>query len=172
MEQIEPNNVRGAIDWSFDFTAEIARLLAFPVLVWTTKSGTWGTRFLAGSAAAGLSWLGVIGIACVRSLRNDDLFYFWIATAALLIFHRVVGIVRRLGGYECAAEFPGASWLWLGPGPWAERAARFADAVVAFGVGLVLFQLGRAPLGAVLMIGAAARLFGEGLDVRAVRARA
>ncbi|VTS00408.1 unnamed protein product [Gemmata massiliana] len=172
MERIEPNNVRGAIDRSFDFTAEIGRLLAFPVLVWTTKPGTWGTSFLAGSAVVGLSWLGVIGIACVRSLQSDDLFYFWIATAALLIFHRVVGVIRRLGGYACDAGFPGLSWFWLGPGAWAEQAARFADTVVAFGVGLALFGFGRAPLGAVLMVSAAAKFFGECLNLRAAHARA
>ena len=160
-------------DWqkNWKIMAGLAQIMAFPVDIFATKIGTFGSRYLGLFAVAGCFWPLLFSVFCGPHPRLGDLYYFWLLSLALLLVHRAVGILRRFQGDDCHSRYWGRSWLQRGSGLRADRKARALDVVLVFGLGAILAALGSGPLGAFLMVSAVAKLFNDGLEFHAVESR-
>lgn len=155
----------------FNEMCAVARIAAFPVTIWTTRFGTWGHRYLTGFALLGMIWLVVFAAFSEQNPRVGELNLFLVLSFALLLVHRVAGIVRRRQGYRCHSRYWGESRLDRGPGLAAQKKARLWEGVLVFTIGLLSYGLGSTPLGSFLMIGAVARYVSVILDFQAIDAR-
>ncbi len=156
---------------TFNLGSHLVYALAFPVVIWTTRFGTWGKRYLTTSAVMGIVWPLGLGVLYGPHPRLMDLFRFWLACIVLLLVHRVAGIVRRWRGYRCHSRSWGRSWLDRGNDESSERRARISESVLAAALGFLLYHAGSGPLGVLLMIGGVTKLLTDAIVYLATEAR-
>jgi hypothetical protein len=155
-----------------DALVGIVQIAAFPIIVWTTRWGTWGTRFLNMGSVIGLFSPVVFAAFYGPHRRTPDLMMFWLITVGLLLAHRIAGLIRRnLWGYDCYSRFWGHSWRERNSELGAQRKARGKDSALAFFIGIVAFVLGSMPLGAFIMISSIAKALADSLEQMATEAR-
>lgn len=157
---------------TFAAVATAAAVVAFPVVLCTTRLGTWGSRYLGFHALLGFFWpLLLAGFFGPRE-RTDSLVAFWWASIVLLLAHRIQAHRRRLRGEHCHSRYCGRSWFERADGGIAaQRAGRATASLAAIAVGLAVAGLGDAPLGALFAIGGCAKLVADALAFQAVESR-
>ncbi|MGL6075188.1 MAG: hypothetical protein ACRC8S_13590 [Fimbriiglobus sp.] len=170
---MRPQETSFVDDWkkNWNLMSGLAQIMAFPIDIFSTRVGSWGSRYLTFFAVPGCFWPVFFGGFCGRHPRLGDLFLFWFISLLLLLMHRAIGIQRRLRGEVCHSRYWGRSWLQWGTSLASDRYARSLDALLALGLGIVLVSVGSQPLGAFLMVSAVAKLLSDGLEFHATEVR-
>lgn len=134
----------------------LCQLLSWPLSAWTRKFGTWGDRNASGYMAAG--WMAMLLFAL--PFPKDDhgpLVGLWLATAVMLLLHRVKGAWLRKKGHWVPSMYTGDSRIpgdnWRAKGTWEPGLA------ILLGAGLCLWN---APVGAWLIVAGIAQGFAVG----------
>lgn len=70
----------------------ICAVIAFPITVFTTRFGTWGSRHLGRAAMIGFFWPPVFAALYGPHPRIGSVLAFWLATFVFLLLHRVTGV--------------------------------------------------------------------------------
>ncbi len=131
---------------------------AFPVVLWSTRLGTWGCRYaglhaLLGAGVWPVLFAGVYG----PHPRIGGVLLFWYASLGWLAAHRAAGLVRRFRGDQCHSYFVGVGLFDRGDDPADRLRDRFRTTAAAAAVGFLCFLGPCRPLGALILLSAVAK---------------
>jgi len=146
-------------------------VLAFPVVAWTTRLGTWGSHYLGLTAALGLLWPPVFAAVYGPRPGVEAVWWFWLATAGVLVAHRVRGFFPDRRNRRCHSRFWGVSWFERADDPNPPRLPRHLTAALVLAAGVLVHQFLNPPLGLLLAIGAVAKFVSDAAAFRALDAR-
>lgn len=157
---------------TFAAAATVAAVVAFPVVLCTTRLGTWGSRYLGFHALLGFFWPLLLAGFFGPQVRTDSLIAFWWVSLVLLLAHRARAHRRYRRGERCHSLYCGTSWFERPDGGLAgQRAGRATASLFALAVGLVIVALGDEPLGTLFAVGGCAKLVSDALSFQAVESR-
>ena len=152
--------------------AALLTVMAFPVVVWTTRLGTWGDRYLGGAAVLGTAFP-----LAVAALSGPDpaagwVLIFWLATVGRLLGHRARGLWLRVRGCRCHSRSWGESYFEPADADLAgQKRARLRCSAAALAAGLALVAAECRPLGVLLLLSVAAKLASDTAAFAAVEDR-
>ena len=149
----------------------LATIVSFPVELFTTRLGTWGSHYLTVFPLLGLVWPLIFSAFYGPHEAAGEVIDFWVVCLALLAAHFAAGQKRRKEGYRCHSRFWGHSWFDRRTGVESQRKARLCDGLIAFAVGFLFVASGSAPLGTLILIGAVGKLIADGMEFQASEAR-
>lgn len=156
---------------TFNLLATACEVVAFPVMICTTRFGTWGVRHLASPLVlVGFVWPWIFAALYGPHPRLAGILLFWYASIGLLLVHRVQGVRLRRRGYHCHSRYWGDAWFQRGDSLEDQRRARGRMVVLSFLVGMACL-VACPPLGAMIAFGAVAKVFSDGLAFAAVETR-
>lgn len=167
----QSNAPPGEVRRSYDLALFAAGVLAFPVVAFTTRLGTWGRRYPGLTGVLGFIWPPVFAALYGPRPGVGAVLAFWAALAAVLLAHRAWGAVLDRRGRRCHSQFWGRSWFERADAPAPSRTPRLLASAVALAAGLLCQEWVSLPLGLLLAGGAAAKLVSETAAFRALDAR-
>jgi hypothetical protein len=99
----------------------IVQIIAMPLSPWFRRFGTWGTRFAGFHMLLG--WLSIpLFILFFPKADGGPLMAVWLATAFMLLLHRIEGARLRWKGYWVPSNYSGRSLVpgdeWKAKGVW------------------------------------------------------
>jgi hypothetical protein len=170
--QQPPNNWLADTKQSYDVLLALLRVMAFPEQVFTTKLGTWGNRYLGPRALLGILWPLMFGGFYGPARGYGWLFLFWLGMLVTLVLHRIKGWQLQNAGYRCHSQYWGTSrFEGSGVDLSGQESARAKVFFLTLLVGFFCFGALCKPLGAMLMLGAIAKLITEVAMFQSTRAR-
>lgn len=149
----------------------LATIVGFPVELFTTRLGTWGSHYLTAFPLLGLAWPLIFAAFSGPHAAAGAVIDFWVACLGMLAVHFAAGQKRRKEGYRCHSRFWGYSWFDRRTGVESQRKARLGDCLLAFAAGFLFVAAGSEPLGTLILIGAVGKLFADGMEFQASDAR-
>lgn len=155
----------------FNLFSILCEVMAFPVHILSVRWGTWGSRHLFNlPTALGFFWPWIFASLYGPHPHLFTLLWFWCASIAILIFHRVRGAKLRRQGYRAHSKYWGDCWTQWDGSLTGQRRARERMALIALLIGGGCFLILK-PLGAMIALSAIAKLISDSLTFGAVEAR-
>jgi hypothetical protein len=170
MQPQQQESLGGDFRRNFDIMVGLMTIMAFPAVMLTTRSGTWGSRFLGLHAVLGFLWPLVFGAFYGPDPGLGAVLLYWQASILVLLVHRLHGVRRRAQGYRCHSLYWGESIFEKSSDADSKRARGFAN-VLLMAVGAGLCAEVSKPLGTLLIIAAVCKAVTEALTFQAVEAR-
>ncbi len=160
----------GEMKRGYQAVVTLAGIVAFPVVLCTTRFGTWGNRYLGFTAVAGFFWPYLFVAFWGPDPRAYALGMFWLLSLGLLVIHRIRGGQLRRRGYRCHSRYWGRSWFETDQSPGNSRFARTATSLLVLVAGLIWTHW-NPPLGMLFVFGAIAKWVSEAAVFQEVEAR-
>jgi len=149
-----------------------AEMMAFPVVLTTTKLGTWGSRFLTPSSLLGFFWPLLFGSVYGPDPGLGLLYGYWLASIGLLAIHRAQSAKLQREGYRCHSQYWGTSWFERDDADLkGQERARGKACTLAIVLGFLCFCALSKPLGEMFILGGIAKMFTDAMVFQATRAR-
>jgi hypothetical protein len=165
-------NSRSEFRRNHDLMVGLMTIFAFPVVLCTTRLGTWGTRYLGFHAVLGFIWPIVFATFHGRDPDVGAVAVFWQLSILLLLVHRIEGVRLRRRGYQRHTLYWGRSWFEPATVDLAkQRRARLLASLVAFIAGLVCIDAISRPLGILFVLGAVSKVVTDLLTFQATETR-
>ena len=166
-----PPTALGDVKGMFNLFSVVCDLVAFPVMIFSVRWGTWGRRFLASPATFGIFWPFVFVTFYGPHPQLGSVGLFWCASVAALFVHQIKAARRWRAGERPASRYWGESRLQRGGGLDDQRRARERVAGLAFLLGLACALFWLKPLGTLIAISAVAKLISDSLAFDAAESR-
>lgn len=171
MQPQHDQSLGGDFRSNFNLMIGLMDVMAFPVLIITTRLGTWGTRFLGIHAVLGFFWPLLFATFHTQDPEVGGVFVFWFASIPILLAHRVEGLRKRNQGYRCHSLYWGRSWFQKSDDPSRQRSSRVLASLVALFGGILVMGAVSKPLGLLFVLGAIAKLVTDAMTFQAIDAR-
>ena len=173
MQEMPPErNSSSEFRRNHDLMVGLMNIFAFPIVLWTTRLGTWGTRYLGLHAILGFLWPLVFATFHGRDPDVGAVVLFWQFSIVLLLAHRIEGVRLRRRGYQCHSLYWGRSWFEpMTVNLAKQRRARLLASLVAFIAGLVCCDALSKPLGILFILGAVSKFVIDLQTFQATEAR-
>jgi hypothetical protein len=144
----------------FRLTVGISQIVSRLLAAWLRIPGSWGERF-AGFQML-LSWLFALFFAPLLFPRHSPMpmLVFWLASTALLLLHRVIGIARQWNGRVVHRQYGGTPWF---PGN-EIRVKAYWEPFLVVCVGVLALSFSK-PLGSYLILAGIALCLSAGWQV-------
>jgi hypothetical protein len=140
-------------------------------VIFTTRPGTWGTRYLGKHEVLGFFWPLLFAAFFGPDPDIAAVPVFWSLSVVMLLLHRIKGVQLRAKGYRCHSLYWGESLLERDDGACGEKTARGRICLLTILVGFGCLVGISAPLGVLMMIGGFAKAVSEEAVFQAMAAR-
>jgi hypothetical protein len=173
MNEGKPRDMVEDFKSQYDVVVGLAQIVSFPVLVCTTRFGTWGSRYLGRHALFGFIWPMIFLMLYGPARPNDQqaVLLFWYASFVLLIVHRFRAFQLRRAGHRCHSHYWGDTRTLRTGDEDHPRRARHTMSLAVFGLAFFAFHTITKPLAAMFIVGCIGKFINDLAVFHALDAR-